>query len=657
MFTSVSITIKEEEKLAGQNDNHFEFLKKAFAKDGFTVRNFKEDIRLKHLPYVTPKGYMEYQGKVGILAEHTRAFNTVTGEPKRTYYVEGTHFQMGFLLGLMAESTVERMVTEFAENIIFEFFRAGELAQLEDFLLLEKLKDLMVDLIGKATREEIGPDVPAEYRQELEGIYQGCKEVDSSLANETRKKKFMEKLWAINFGHDLLLAHIYTGEVFAGERIPPYVLKIPIMCNGFSLCGDVTAEGKHYFGRDFMFPTADVFQDTACLIIYKPESGGRKTFLPIVSQTAPGIIGSMAAMNSQGVAIGVNMSPSKLCNPARAGLNSLALSRDCMERCPTIEEVVSHMIDAPRGVSWLYPTADGKSGKACIIEAGCNIGDQPFPYFDYLPSHYRENLEGLNIDYINRMREKYGTPAPQKGLMTRWADYNYPTDYITDFNEDMWKLFNTDNRPKFEEFLENILNDIKMLFIPPQSQKALDILSKQVRDSFETVPYDPNRFNKRGYVCNTWKDKVCPGPFYFAPPREAFNNAAIVTNHYITPEMRLTAMNDWVAVVAAGNLNDIQWRYDELNNEIFQAVGRAKDSRNPQLITADTAWKIIKFLTTAPGYHFPSYYNPNGDCWKTRQIHGSVSLFDLKEKKIKSCFGYHGDEPVEITLPNYIEDR
>jgi len=642
--------------MAHNNDEHFEFLKKAFAKDGFNVINFQGDERLKNLSYVTTKGYMEYEGNIGVLAEHKTAVNSVTGEPKKAYYLEGIHYQMGFLLGLMAEPIVERMITEFAENIVLDFFKSDAISQ-ASASYFNKLKELFVELIGNATEEHIGNDIPKVYKDELNGIYDGCKEVNPMHAGEEEKKDFIKKLWAINFGHDLLLAHIYTGEFFVEKNIPHYVLKTPIMCNAYSLCGEVVEGNKHYFGRDFMFPTANVYQDTACLIIYNPAPEEGKNFLPCVSQTAPGIFGSMATMNTKGVAIGVDMSPSQLCNPARPGINSLALNRDCIEHCATLEELVDHMAEAPRGVSWLYPAADGKSGQACIIEAGYNTGDDPFPYFKYLPDYYKSHLaqKGFDENFITQMREKYGTPAPRKGLIPRWTDYNYPMEYMTQFNQELWRLFNTNPLYKIRHGIIDIIKDIIMLIFHSSLRKVLKTLEQQLVELFKTIPYYPDRFNEHGYINITWKDKLCPGPFYFAPQRETLNNVVVVSNHNITPEMRLTAMNEWVAFVAGSELNDIQWRYDELNEEVLQAIANSKDPVNPQPITPDKAWKIINFLSPEPGYNFNTYRNPNGVPWETIQVHGSISLFELKEKKIKSLFGYYGDEPVEITLPNYFE--
>lgn len=61
--------------MATKNDERFEKLKEAFAKDNFIVKNFQEDPAFKNCEYVTAGGYMEFEGKIGILAEHKTAVN------------------------------------------------------------------------------------------------------------------------------------------------------------------------------------------------------------------------------------------------------------------------------------------------------------------------------------------------------------------------------------------------------------------------------------------------------------------------------------------------------------------------------------------------------------------------------------------------------
>lgn len=626
----------------GRNDKRFEFLVNAFDKDGYRVKNLKDEPKFKDFQYVTDKGYMEFEGKMGILAESKTAVNTVTKEPKLVYYLEGTNYQMGFLLGLMAEPTVARMTTEFAENMLTAFFKSDDAKAAHDGSLFDYIKEIIVGIIGKLT-ETMKPDIPEDFKDEMSGLLNGCQLINP----KTEAKE--DPLYALNFGFDFLLSHVYTGEIFAEKHVPPFLLNVPIMCNAYSVYGDVVKDGKHYFGRDFMFPPAGVYQDTGCLIIYNPDPVPGQTKLMTVSQTAPGIVGSMAAMNVEGVAIGVDMSPSKMCNPSRPGLNSLLMNRAVTEYCKTFDDAVEYIKDAPRGVSWLYPLADGKTDQAAVVETGANIGDNPFPYLEYLPKHYKKHLPELTEEYFDQKREKYHTPAPEKGMLTRTEKYTYPSDFIEDFNKEMWHLFNTDFFPELEKIAGDLIKDLKAIFKHKSIHELLHMLMEEVLELLRNVPYNPDYFTERGYINKTWTDKNCPGPFYFAPQREKLDNLVLVSNANISPEMRMVAMNEWVALVAGSELNDIQWRYDELNNELLEAID---DAKKGDLIDHDKAQDIIDFLR--PTGKFPTYRNKDGGDPATCVIHGSVSLFELKDRVMDSHFGYYGDEWVTITLPNYV---
>jgi hypothetical protein len=54
-------------------------------------------------------------------------------------------------------------------------------------------------------------------------------------------------------------------------RVRARHLRVPMACNAFFLGGSLTDTGSCYFGRDFMFATAAVFQDTCCLIVHNPR--------------------------------------------------------------------------------------------------------------------------------------------------------------------------------------------------------------------------------------------------------------------------------------------------------------------------------------------------------------------------------------------------
>ena len=564
----------------------------AFRKDGFEIiRRLTRDSRL------------------GIVARHATARSTLTGAPKSAYYAEGDGARMGWLIGAMAEPDVARMAGDFVENVAFAFFSTGPLSRDENF---PRLKDLVVRIISAAS-ERMLPDVPPQLRAEIDGIVEGCRAANPHTS--VRR----DRLLALNLGIDCLLAHIYTGTLFAERGVNPLLLRTPIGCNAFSLSGDA-AGGRHFFGRDFMFPTADVFQDTACLMILAPDDPAGRPGPPLVSQGAPGLVGSMAAMNDAGLAVGVDMLPSRLCSPRRPGLNSLLLVRDCAQHCDTVDAAVERIREAPRGVSWLYPLADAQ-GNACVVEAGRWLGPgEPFPYFDHVPASYRGRLPGT--DYMTRMRARYGTPEPVNGMLVRERDYRFPEEYVRDWNEGLWKAFGRNWLAILKDVLGELLGGAR-------------------------TSYPASMFGETGMINRRWTDTNCPGPFYFAPQRERRPDVLIATNHCITPEMRLTSMSDWIGLLTAGESNDIQWRYDELNREILAALAAA-----PTGIDERTAWELINFLR--PDGKFPDYYNPGSKKdWREVQVHGSVTLCELTSRTFTSLFGYYGDEPVTIHLKNY----
>jgi hypothetical protein len=378
--------------------------------------------------------------------------------------------------------------------------------------------------------------------------------------------------------------------------------RIPIMCNGMSVFGDATADGKHYFGRDFMFTTAGVYQDTACMIIYNPAprrfwNRVRKP-LSFVAVSAPGVVGCPTAMNVNGVAFGVDIALGGNCNPLRPGLNSVLIGRYCIERGKNAEKAVKAITNAQRGVTWIYFVADGTRGKdrAAVVEAGMTASK--LDYFEY-PKPELHNL----------LPKRESLRKANRGVIARWDDYQYKKGFLK-FNDRLFKKY--DKQFVAQDFLgRNLIND-------------------------------------------DWEDQKVPKAYYFAPLRTDepdLTGVVIATNHFITPEMRLCAMDPWTAEVAGEkNYNDIQWRYDELNKRVMNAYGT---------IDFDKALELIDFLAPYPKKgrvhnYYPSIKgdeNPKGEKYV---IDGSVSVCNLTDRIIKSHFGYYGDEWVQITLGKYV---
>lgn len=549
---------------------------------------------------------VEYEGVRGFMAKSKTAFNYETGEHKLSYYVEGTSFQMGYLMGLLAPRTVERMAVDYVYNFIPCMLKPN--GDPEKFRLLWKVLWCFISLATRWLRRKYPKDIPAMYAEEMKGLVAGCKK-----ATNGNTKVTFNKLWNLNTSFDLILSLTYTNfgmselERYVKKRLPWFnrtMIMMPAFCNGFSVFGAATASGNaHYFGRDFMLSTGNVLEFTAAMIIYNPVEtfDGRKA-VPFVSMAAPGFVGSLAAMNNYGIGIGVNTVPAANCAPCRPGINSVLLVRHCAQYSQSAQEAVSITTESQRGVSWLYIVADGTADKAVVIE--CGKKETHTDFLSYIP----DNLKKLLPDQAFLKAHPSDIPQ-QMGLMQRWNDYRYPQAYMSF------------NKPLFEHF---------------------------------NKPYTDWQFSEKGYVDKKVTDTGCPFTYYFSPQREDKNDLLLVTNMYIIPEIRLAMMN--AATVKKANpaqaikiakttYDDVQWRYDVLNEELLNAYGN---------IDLAGAKDIISFLR--PDGKYPDYTekNPTSSDGKVRTIQGTISLCDLKKKVMESHYGYYADAWLKLTLPQYL---
>jgi hypothetical protein len=154
-------------------------------------------------------------------------------------------------------------------------------------------------------------------------------------------------------------------------------------------------------------------------------------------------------------------------------------------------------------------------------------------------------------------------------------------------------------------------------------------------------------FSQNGFI-NRSGDRNCPSSYYFAPQREENDEILIATNHYIIPEMRYFTMHHWTQSIVGDKVNDIQWRYDELNEQINARLSE-KGS-----IDFEDAKDLTDFLS--PLRRYPDYYagNPRSRDGKEIRIEGCTSVFDLKNKVVESHYGYYCDKWVRLTLPKYL---
>ncbi len=545
---------------------------------------------------------VEYKGRRGFEAHSQTATNTITNQPKKAFYVEGSSYEMGYLLGLMTYDDVEQMAVKFESEIIPSMLhKSGFIAKMASRILM--------GVVRRVAWKQKGV-IPRTLWDEIKGIRDACRKCNS------RSKVGVKRLLALNMGIDILMATAYDPESFLFRLFgfkPKDVRTDHIGCNGFCVFGNGTADGKHYMGRDFMFPTGGVFQDVACMVVYNPDdaetiNGQLRHRLPTLCMTAPGFAGSITALNENGVGVGVDMLPGANDSVKRPGLNSLLLVRHTADFAESAVDAVDIMTEAPRGVSWLYLIGDGKNNKAVVLEAGMNKDNfDPFEYPD-------QKLFDTGLLPSKSFFKEHAPEVPNKGLVARWSDYEYPS------------VFLTANPALFQHYHK------------PFDMAMMDEASF-INPGFKSGSYsEPGKANDNN-----------PKSFYFAPQRETKDDMILVTNMAITPTMRLPGMHKHTADIAGEDaLSQMQWRYDALNKELLTSYGNIDDHK---------AWDLINFLRPNHSGPYPKFYGHHRtpDQIKDIVVHGSTSLLNLTNLTMKSIYGYYGDEPVSLSLQFYID--
>ena len=570
-------------------DVQLDRLRRAFAEDGFEFG---------------PEDVVFFRDRLGVVARHRRATTYQTGQAKVAYYIEGTPYEMGYLMGRLAEPQIDRMTETFIDRVFGALIRESIRGERLDFTGFPgpqsmAIHRLLIDVVREMIRaRQVLADVPLAVHREIRGLVAGCREAARLEGRSTSVTE--DELWVLNAGIDCVLSRAYTGMLLPAlsPSIQPRNLRPPIACNGFALLNGAADDGA-LFGRDYMFPTGRIFHEVAAHVICRPVSDGEQPVHPFLSMTAPGIVGSIAAMNVHGVAAGIDVAIGANCNPHRPGFNSLLLVRHAIERGATAQQAVDRIVKAQRGVTWNYIVADGGHAvdRACVIEAGAAMDEIPF--LDYPNERMRRHLPDPGFVDAHRSTDT------KRGAMLRWDTYHYPTAYLEEWNPRLWKLFRR----------------------------------SAAQDAFATT----------GHINRRPADRNCPGVFYFAPLRGRSHQVVLTTNHFVIPEMRFCSMHPWAARVSRASLNDSQWRYDELNQRLLSTL----DRDGP--LDRDAARRVLEFL--APGGDYPDYYrnNPRSPDGLQTVIFGSSSLFALRRRVAESHYGYYGDPWITTTLPAYVE--
>ncbi len=566
----------------------------AFKKDGFAVSRWES----------TSDGE-------GCLALSTTATNFRTKQPKKAFYLRGKPNACGAIVARLARDDLEVVCTEFLRKIPLALLDPAWVASHDPPIVreLERLITalLTVDTVKAFDAEQARGVLPPFLLEEMQGLADEQHRLNASTAVT------VDVLKTLNYGFDVITARVFSGhfliETLAGAASAslkralnrsPHFFRQPAYCNGIGVRkGWVKPGYSGFLGRDFQFATAGVIQDFLASAIFVPAPGA--SGFPAAGIMAPGFVGFFAAINSEGVAMGVNTIRSSNANATNVGLNSLLMIRAATLTARSLDEAVAFVSTSARGAPFMYPVCDG-SGSCAVLEAGRWLPDgvQESPL-----NFVRPELKRRGLVPSESFLEQNAFPPEWRsnGVYVRHMEYVYPAQYVSKFNPDLFAFKKTVYNATGFEFGQFVYANF-------------------------TLDNDSRMEN-----------------LFFMPQKETDPDLVIVSNFGVVPENRLMMMSvidDWLSRATADAL---VWRYDMMLKLLFENMGS---------IDFDRMIWIMSFLSPdrTPGY------------WTERIVandplsaivEGSTSVFDLKNRAMSSLTGYFHDNWVNITLPNYLD--
>lgn len=177
-------------------------------------------------------------------------------------------------------------------------------------------------------------------------------------------------------------------------------------CSGAALFGRATRDGKLLHVRVLDYMTEVGLQDEA-VVIATEKTGARR----FVNVSYAGFVGSVSGMNEDRVAIGEMGGRGE---GQWDGTPMSLLVRGALERCGTLEEVLTYFRDHKRTCEYYYVVSDGKTRSAAGVKATPAILDvvRPGEGHPELPSAVEDAVllsAGSRYEaLVKRVRDAYG---------------------------------------------------------------------------------------------------------------------------------------------------------------------------------------------------------------------------------------------------------
>ncbi len=427
-------------------------------------------------------GYLaQYSGKFTGGVYGTTSDSTESPEhPKYCLITTGSPYSMGFQTGyLMAEETAA-IADQFIKYVIWDELKLLGIDLGKDSALYLGLVNLLLPLVEElclqdalSVRQDGSPLIPTELIEEMQGVAAGATErlamedltgssyagtevnfssilmvnqaietllsmlasalLPGSTTDAGELMQYMVEYILAHITDDLkgLIASSPLGDMIQALPDGSYRLVPPagslgalrLGCNEFMVTGQATADGKTYHGRDFMFATAGIWQDTACIRVVLPQEGHA-----LAATAPPGFLSFPDGVNEHGVSMAVDMVFGATF-AARRGLSCLTLIRDILQHSTTMDEAIARFRATPRGTSWIYilcdDTPNAAYGNGAVLESGRSAPAFTGP--DALP-----DWEQLLLSPVSALLDPAELNAEgfiEDGVMIRGSAWTFPEEF------------------------------------------------------------------------------------------------------------------------------------------------------------------------------------------------------------------------------------
>jgi hypothetical protein len=227
-----------------------------------------------------------------------------------------------------------------------------ELLQYQDKVFFDKITEIVPSKFKQSLlrnflkwfNRKLYLNVKEEYKTEIYGVSRYASKTYNYIA-----PRYLRGLY-LHGAHDI--GHALQDLALVG-------------CSSFAAWGDKTSDGELIVGRNFDFYAGDDFAKNKLISFVKPNQG-----IPFVSVTWGGMIGSVSAMNLNGLTITLNAGKSDMPLVAKTPISLVA--REVIQYASTIDEAIAIAKTRTVFVAESLMISSAIDNKAVLIEMSPN---------------------------------------------------------------------------------------------------------------------------------------------------------------------------------------------------------------------------------------------------------------------------------------------